>query len=495
MKTLKSENQSYNQIIKSTSIFGGSQFITIIIGIIRTKIIAILLGTTGVGLIGVYQSIVDVIRTVGGLGMDTGGVKEIASAEDKEDKTELQKVISVLNSWFRATALIGALACVVFCFPLSIWAFDDVSYAMPIAGLSVCVFFTMLATGKSTILQGLRRISFMAKSLVLGSLFSLITAIPLYYFFGLDGIIPAFMLSGLFLYLCTYYYYRKLKIKDIKLNGKEVHKEGIKTLKLGLFIVLSAIVSTLSMFIIRAYITRETDIETAGLFQSVWTITTIYLALVLRSMGSDFFPRLSKIAVDNTKTKKLVNEQTYIVLIIASPIVAAMLLFSGLALKVLYSSEFIFASSTLQWMVLGSFIKVLGWPISFILLAKNRGKIFLLSEVLFYVVFLLATYLLFPLLGLEATGLGNLIAYAVYFPVLFIMGNRISAFKWDRNICRMVIINSLLITGTYLTVINMQSAYLYIAGGVLLLLSLLYAFVKLRKVFTIDDLKGWFKKE
>lgn len=94
---MKKNNQSYNQIVKSTSIFGGSQIVTILIGIVRTKIIAILLGTTGVGLIGIYQSIIEMIRTTSVLGMDTGGVKEIATAEEAEDKTVLQKSVSVLT--------------------------------------------------------------------------------------------------------------------------------------------------------------------------------------------------------------------------------------------------------------------------------------------------------------------------------------------------------------------------------------------------------------
>lgn len=489
---MKSENQSYNQIIKSTSIFGGSQFITIIIGIVRTKIVAILLGTVGVGLIGIYQSIVEVVRTISGLGLDTGGVKDIAEAEGE---SAVQKRVSVLNSWFRTTALIGALACVAFCFPLSMWAFDDVSYALPIAGLSVCVFFTILATGRSVILQGLRKISFMAKAMIWGSLFGLFTAIPLYYFAGLKGIIPALIITSILLYFCTDYYYRKLKIKTLKLENKEIYQSGLKTLKLGLFIVVSAIIATLSMFIVRAFLVRETNIEVAGLFQAVWTIISVYLALILRSMGSDFFPRLSKIADDKAKIKQLVNEQTYIVLIIASPIIIGMLFFSDFVLSVLYSSEFVSASPTLRWMILGSFIKVLGWPVSFILLAKGRGKLFLCSEALFYAVYLISIYLLFPTYGLNATGMGYLIAYLVYFPVLFVMGHKISSFRWYGNIILMVIINLLLIAAAYFTFIYLEGIYLYIAEGIILIMSLLYSFLKLRKVFTLDDLKGWFRKE
>lgn len=492
---MKENNQSYNQIVKSTSIFGGSQVITILIGIVRTKIIAILLGTLGVGLIGVYQSIIDMIRTIGGLGMDTGGVKEIATAEEAEDKTALQKSISVLNSWFGATALTGGLICVAFCFPISLWAFGNVDYALSIAGLSVCVFFTMLATGRTVILQGLRRISFMAKSMILGSLSGVIITIPLYFFFGPDAIIPALIISSVLLFLCVEFYYRKLGIKTIKLEGKEIYKSGLNTLKLSLFIVISSIISVISMFVVRAFLTKELSIESTGLFQAVWTITTIYIALILRSMGSDFFPRLSKIAQDRCEVKKLVNEQTYIVSIIITPMVIGMLIFADLILSILYSSDFVAASGILRWMVLGSFIKVLGWPISFILLAKNKGKMFLCSEAIFYGVYLMSVYLLFPAYGLDATGSGYLIAYIIYFPILFLMGRKVSGFGWNSDNIKMVVINLMLIGTVCAAVILLESVYLYIAGSIILILSLLYSFFKLKKVFAISNLKGWLRKE
>lgn len=492
---MKKNNQSYNQIVKSTSIFGGSQIVTILIGIVRTKIIAILLGTTGVGLIGIYQSIIEMIRTTSALGMDTGGVKEIATAEEAEDKTVLQKSVSVLTGWFTTTALIGALICVAFCFPISLWAFDDVSYALPIAALSVCVFFTMLATGRSVILQGMRKISFMAKAMVSGSLLGLIITLPLYFLFGLDAIIPSLIINSLILYLYAEFYYRKLGIKTVRLEGKEVYKRGLNTLRLSLFIVISTIIGTVSMFAIRAFIAKEMDIDHAGLFQSVWTITTIYLALILRSMGSDFFPRLSKITQDKGEVKKLVNEQTYIVSIIIAPMVIGMLIFADLILSILYSSDFTGASGILRWMVLGSFIKVLGWPISFILLAKNKGKMFLCSEVIFYGIYLISIYLLFPAYGLDATGIGYLIAYLIYFPILFIMGRKASGFGWNSDNVKIAVVNLVLIGLACAAVMLSEIFYQYISGGTILVLSVLYSFWKLQKVFTLDDLRGWFRKE
>lgn len=489
---MKKDNSSYNQILKSTSIFGGSQALVIIIGVIRTKIIALLLGPAGVGIIGIYQSVIDMIRTGSGLGIDTGGVREIAASTD--NNFIQNKTVYRLNWWFLGTALLGLLVCGIFCYPISIWAFESDAYALPIALLSICVFLAILTTGRSVVLQGMRKISYMAQSAVWGSFIGLVLTIPLYYFFGLKGIVPAFIVSSLVLYFCTEFYYKKLNLKLIKTSNKEVFEAGLSTLKLGLFIVLAGIINTVSMFVIRAFLTRSIDIEAAGLFQSAWTITNVYLGLILKSMGSDFFPRLSAIADKKEEIKKLVNEQSYIVLVVATPIIIGMLLFSDFALSVLYSSKFTYANTILEWQILGTFLKVLGWPIAFIILAKNKGPLFLLSEALFYVSYLGAFYLLFPSYGLDAAGIGYLIAYVIYLPVVFIIGKSISSFTWNGEVIRMIIMNLLLICGTFYITQN-DNINSWIFGSIVLLASMIYSLFKLRKVFSIEDLKDWFRRK
>ncbi|MDR0823968.1 MAG: O-antigen translocase [Prevotella sp.] len=488
------KNASYKQIIKSTSIFGGSQFLIILIGIIRTKIVAVLLGPVGVGIIGIYQSIIDMMRSGYSLGLDTAGVKEIAEADGKEDRDAFHKTVTRFNRWFKALALAGLVSCVVFCYPISLWVFEDSSYALPIALLSMSVFLAILTTGKSSVLQGMRKIPEMAKSAILGSLFGLIFSIPVYYFWGLEGIVPAFIGTGLISFLCVEFYYRKQHVKDSGMSNNEAFKTGLGTLKLGIFIVISALVSTVSMLLVRAFITRNTDIDAAGLFQAAWTITNVYLGLILRSMGSDFFPRLSAVADKKEQVKNLVNEQSYIVLIIASPVIVGMLLFSDFALTILYSDKFAQANGLLCWQIAGSFFKVLSWPIAFIMLAKNKGLLFFITEVIYYAVYLLSSYLLYPRYGLEALGIGYLAAYIVYLPVVFIIGYRVSAFGWRKNVLIMTVINLVLIAAAFYSTQYMDGHKL-LPGAIALCLALLYAYFNLRKVFSLKDIKGWHKKE
>lgn len=491
---MEKKPSSYNQILRSTSIFGGSQVITIILGIIRTKIGAILLGPSGMGIIGVFQSIIDLMRSGYGFGIDTAAVRDVAAANSTEDENKLTETVSLFQKLFFLSALIGLIGCVIFCYPISLWAFDDGAYSIHIALLSISIFFAILTTGRSSILQGMRKIRYMAQASIIGSIISLAITFPLYYFLGTQGITPYFILINIAAFASVNYFYKKLNIETTKISYHEAYIAGRETLKFGLYVVVAGLIGTFSMFLIRGIIIRNIDIDAAGLFQSAWTITTVYLALILRSMGTDFFPRLSSIIDNNKEANRLVNEQSYITLLIVSPLIVGMIVFSGLAISILYSSDFSYADNVLRWQLVGTFLKVLSWPLAFIMLAKNKGRIFLITEIIFYAIYLLSCYFFIDRYGLDITGIGYLAAYIVYLPTVFIIGKRISGFGWNKEIWQMVIVNSIFITAAF-CVCMYCNQYEFLFGGVLLVLTLGYSFVKLRKVFGIDDLRKWIKKD
>lgn len=494
MNPEKKDNTSYSQIIKSTTIFGGSQAFVILIGIVRTKLIAIILGPAGIGIIGIFQSVIDTMRSSYGMGMDTAGVREIAEIKSKEDKPVLDKAIARFNRWFLVAGLLGLLTCIALCYPISIWVFDNSDYALSVAGLSLAIFFSLLTMGRSTILQGLRKIPQIAKSTMWGSLFGLIFIIPVYLIFGIDGIVPAFAGSALIGFLCVEYYYRNQRIIEVKISNREAFRSGLDTFRLGIYIVISGFIATASMFVVKAFITRNTDIDSAGYFQAAWAITTVYIGLILHAMGSDFFPRLSAVADKADQMKKLVNEQSYIVLVIASPVIIGMIVFSDFVLRILYTSDFTAAESLLRWQILGAFFKVLSWPVAFIMLAKNKGFIFFISESAYYIIYLLSSYLLYPNFGLEAAGIGYLIAYIIYLPLVLYVGYRISGFEWDNNIPRMLSINLIMVSIAFYLVQFDIDRHLFI-GTIIFCISIAYAYYMLSKVFSWQDIKDWFDKK
>src|SRR5258706_9748143 len=103
------DKHSYGEILKSSAFIGGSSVIVILIGTVRTKAMAILLGPTGVGLMGLYGSIIDLALSVAGAGIINVGVRQIAEAVGSEDTDRIARSVAVLRRASIALGIIGAL--------------------------------------------------------------------------------------------------------------------------------------------------------------------------------------------------------------------------------------------------------------------------------------------------------------------------------------------------------------------------------------------------
>ncbi|MFR9165483.1 MAG: O-antigen translocase [Dysgonomonas sp.] len=476
---------SYRQIVKSTGIFGGVQIANIIIGILRNKLIAVLLGAAGVGLISIYQSIIDLIRSISTLGIDTGGIRDIASTEN--NKEEQAKKIAVFKRWILITSCLGALICLVLCYPISLWAFGDSSYTLPVALLSISIFLTSLSLGQTVVMQGMRKIVYMAKSSLIGNFGGFLIVIPLYFFWGEKAIIPAFIIGSIILLVSTAFYEKKIRYPKVKVENRVALKEGISNLQLGLFIVTASILNTASMFFIRAFLSNNSSLEIVGIFQAAWTITTVYLSLVLKSMSNDYFPRLCAVSENSSRIRKLVNEQTYIATVIALPIIVIMMLYSNLILSVLYTSEFLKGTSLLQWQIAGSFFKILSWPMAFILLAKGKGAYHLFAEFLFFAIYIGFSYFLYPYFNLNAVGIAYFASYVIYVIIIYLYASKLCNFKWTYPNIRICAVAVFFIILSAATIIYLPD-YKTVIGIFICLCATIYSLYMFNKVINISDI-------
>lgn len=486
------ESKSYHQIIRSTGIFGGAQILNIAIGVLRNKIIAILLGTLGVGLISIYQSVLDLIKSLSSFGIETAGVREIASNTDDDLKTATS--IAIIKKWSIIFATLGATLNLALCYPISIQFFGSNEYTIPIALLSICTFFTLLAAGEAVILQGLRKISYMVKSGLIWNTVGLIIAIPLYFVFKINGIIPVFILVSICMYVSAYYYRKKINIELPPISFKQLISKQSFILKLGLYIVIAAIISQYSNFLIKSIITQHLGINSVGLFQAAWTISNVYLMLVLKSMSADFYPRLSGLIKNNEENNKLINQQTYITLITVTPIIVFLILLSKPIISLLYTSDFDSTSTLLHWLLLGSFLKVISWPLGFVLLARGKGLLFFISELIYNLIFVSFVYFLIPVFGINTMGIAYLISYSFYLAIVYLFSYKLCQFHWSFENIKIKLISLIFILPMF-WVGQYQPNWLWIVGIPTFIISVLFSIYKLNHIIRLKSLLKIFKNK
>lgn len=161
-----------------------------------------------------------------------------------------------------------------------------------------------------------------------------------------------------------------------------------------------------------------------------------YLGFVLGAMGTDYYPRLTASIHDHATANRLVNEQTEVTLLLAGPVLLGMLALLPWVISVLYSEEFAPAADILRWQILGDVLKVISWPLGFIILAAGAGRTFMLSETAAMAVFVSGTWLTLPWLGIQATGVSFLLMYIVYLPLVYWLACRRTGFRWQPSVMR-----------------------------------------------------------
>ena len=104
-----SNTDSYLHILKYISLFGGVQVLNVLIGIVRNKFVAMLLGPQGVGLISLFNSTTKLISDSTNFGISMSAVRNISEDYDQNDEEKLTEDIALVRSWSLLAALLGIL--------------------------------------------------------------------------------------------------------------------------------------------------------------------------------------------------------------------------------------------------------------------------------------------------------------------------------------------------------------------------------------------------
>ncbi|MCZ2486952.1 oligosaccharide flippase family protein [Aquirufa antheringensis] len=427
------KNSSQKQLLKATGIIGGSQVIVILIGIVRTKIIAILLGPSGVGIVGMLQSILDLIRNLSGFGLNYSAVKYVAEADSSEDKTRIVDSISVLKKLIFLTGGLGVLIMLLFADKLSKMTFGNSNYTITLMYLSITLLFSSLSGGQIAVLQGKREIKKMSYANMGGAIATSIFSIIFYYIWGYRGIIPVLVFSSLIPFLFSWYYTKNLFSNAYSYKWNLAIKNGFEMAKLGFFIVITGFMSTLTLYIVRHIILIKLNIESVGIFQASWMITNIYIGVILNAMLSDFFPRLSILSNDNVASNKLINEQLELALILGVPMIIIFISLSPLIVNILYSSSFLQTFPLLQWQLLGSFFTLIMWPIGVLFLSRNRGIFSIVTDGIWAISYVVLIYFLWDSVGFLILGIAFFVASFFKLVAVYFFAIKVGDFSFSRN--------------------------------------------------------------
>lgn len=490
------ETSSYRSIFKATSLFGGVQIFQILILVVRSKFVAILLGPSGMGLSGLYTATISLVQSLTSLGVAQSAVRNISQANGTGDTSRTNLVIAVLRKVVWLTGLLGVAVLVLFSPLFSKTTFGDYKHIIPLICVSVVLLFYQLKTGENTVMQGLRRLKDLASVSIVGNIAGLLTTIPFYYLWGVNGIVPALIVDAIVSFLITKFFANRKKIEKVTPSKDLFRSEAKSIVTMGIVLSVGGLLSVFISYVMRSAINAIGGLSEVGLYNAGFAILNTYVGMVFTAMGTDFYPRLAAVNDDNGKCSKLINQQGETAILILGPLLLLCLVFLPFIILLIYSSEFLPLYDYVAYAVIGILFKAASWVIAFVFIAKAEKKLYLILEIVACINTLLVSIAGYYLGGLKGLGIGFTLSLVIYFTIVFIIAHRRYTFMFSKDFCKVFLIQFTLVLCGTLCVLLFEGWQKYVIGIGIIIISGVYSIIGLNKRMNlIDGIKQVIKKK
>ena len=462
---------SYGQILKSSSIVGGAQAINYVVGLLRTKAVALLLGPSGVGLVGLYVSTIGLVGTFAQFGINESGVREVAAAAGTGNAERVAATAKTLRRICWASGIFGWVLTAALAWPLAKWTFGSPEHAWAIAILGCAVLLDLVSGGQRALLQGVRRIGDLARMQIASAIIATVLSVSVYWWLGQDGILPVIILTSLVQLGTSWWFSRRIELAPVQQTWSETWHNSVVLFRLGSAFMYGALLAGAVGLAIRALIVRDLGIEAAGIYQAAWALSGMFGAFVLQAMGTDFYPRLTAAASDDLQVTKLVNEQMEVGMLLALPGVLGAIVFAPWLMSLFYSKQFLAGGELLAWFAAGVFVQVVTWPLGMVQRAKGSTGWIIASQTHLNLLTLLLVFAGVRFFGLAAAAWAFVVAGAIHgFVVRFIAG-RLAQYHMSKECSVILLLSALAILLCCLVGWGITGAPAIIMGGIVVVVS------------------------
>ena len=402
-------------LIKTSVLTAISTIIKVISAFVINKVIAIYVGPSGLAIVGQLQNFMELIVAFSNGAITNGIVKYTAEYQTIEEKQKIFSssiIISLVCSFIISIFLFG------FSDYLSELILKDIQYSSVFIVFGVTVFLFALNTVLMSILNGQKEIKKYILVNIVSSIFSLFFTSFLIMQLNLMGALYALVTNQSVIFFVTLAFVIKSNWFKLEYFKQGLDKESFSKLsKYSLMAITSALTVPVSHLIIRNYIGENLGWDSAGYWQGIWYISTMYLMIVTTSLSVYYLPRLSEIQ-DNAELKKEIFNGYKIIMPIVIVMSILIFLLKEYIILIAFSKEFIPMLELFIWQLIGDVIKIASWLLGFITLAKAMTKVFIYTEIIFSILFVFFSMFFLNTFGL----IGITYAFALnYFLHLIVM--------------------------------------------------------------------------
>jgi len=407
-----------SDLVKVFSYTGFSTLIKLITSYVTVKVVASIIGPSGVALVGQLQNFTSIFTTVGAGGINNGVVKYVS--EYKEDKTTLQKY---LKNGFKLTAYfsgISSLFLIALSTYLSRWVLFEEKYHYLFILFGLNLMLLSFNNFFLSVLNGFKEFKKFVNINIFTNIISLIFTVILVWIYGLKGALISLVTYQGFILLITLFYLKKKSWFSKQLWGNWDKQIVRKYFSYTLMALVTAMTLPVSQLLIRGYIIKEYSITDAGFWEGINKISAMYLMFITTSFSVYYLPKLAEITDNNILRKEIFKTYKIITPLIFITLVMIYLL-KDVVINILFTKEFYPMKELFLWQLIGDFFKIMSWLLAFVMVAKSMTKMYIITEILFATSLVLLSYYFIDHFGILGSTQSYCINYFLYFVVMVVV--------------------------------------------------------------------------
>jgi PST family polysaccharide transporter len=403
-----------------TSLLGGiSTGITMLCGLITTKYVAVIIGPAGMAYVGQFTNVTVVCTLLATAACANGIVKYIAEYKDLQSRRAVISNALILSG---ICLLITILVVIGFSLPLSRSVFDTATFRDVFVFYGMFLLFPTFNLIANAILNGLQEIKVMTIVNVISACLNVLAVVISAKFFGIKGVLLANLVSATVVF---FIYWKLLKKRDLISPGSLFQSFDRKFIILLLGFssmnIVSGLLAPAIQLFIRTKLLYNFDSTTAGLWQANTRLSDYYLVFINTVIGIYYLPKLSEIT-DSHKLKTEIR-LGYLRIMPAVILITLVIWFMReIIVKIFLTEDFLNMLPLLKWQLIGDVIKIASWILGYLMVAKAMKKMFIGTEIVFSILFVILNYVMINQYGMIGTVYAFTLNYTIYlFTLVFLL--------------------------------------------------------------------------
>jgi antigen flippase len=423
-------------------VLSGSSLVTILAGVVTSKVAAVKLGPSGLGLLALLQGVVALGSIIASVGVGSAVVRFGAQAIAAQDEEELARTWTGAWALFWAVTVPAAVLIFLFRSPVAAVLVGGRENSAAVGWISPALVFSLAGALNGMFINAHQRVSLLARLAIYGAFVQTTSTVAIILSLGRAGI-PFAILSGS---VITWAISRWLLVRHLgkaRTSRLSEAKTMVRSLvAFGAPYTLGAMVTSGAQVLLPVMVVTFLDEANVGYARAAWAIGVTYLGFLLSGMSQDYYPRLAAAAHDHDRMNRMVNRQLDVMYLIATPIIFLGMALARFGLPILYSGSFAPAAGILEWQLVGDVFKLTSWALAFTILARGRTVTYLAVESIGGVLLLGTAVPALKLLGVSGVGVGYAVTYLLYCGVVYVVVRGATGFHFTSDNLRKLIVVS-----------------------------------------------------